>query len=122
MLRWFHLVAMSVWVGGLITMGAIVAALRSAGAERELLRAAARAFGRLQWSALAVAVLTGAWMALDHLDQPALAVKVAFVAAAAGLAAWHQFAAAGQSSRMRGVLQAAILVMSLGAVGAAIAL
>ena len=42
--RYLHLLAAAVWLGGLITMWAVVAVLRAAGAERSLLKAAARRF------------------------------------------------------------------------------
>ena len=44
-IRWLHLLAASVWTGGLIVLGALVVALRRAGVEREVLRAAARQYG-----------------------------------------------------------------------------
>ena len=119
---WLHLVAASVWVGGLITLGALVAAVRREGADRTVLQAMARQFGRVSWTAMAVAVLTGGWLAIDIIDQPILAVKMGMVALTAGLAAWHQFAARGQSPAMRGMLQGAILLASLGTVAVAVAL
>jgi putative copper export protein len=119
---WFHLVAASVWVGGLITLGALVGTLRTQGVDRPVLQAVARQFGRLSWAAMGVAVLSGGWMAIDYIDRPMLAVKMGLVALTAGLAAWHQFAAKDQTPRMRGILQALILVSSLGVVAAAIAL
>jgi putative copper export protein len=121
-IRWFHLVAAAVWVGGLVTLGAVVATLRRQQVERETLRAVARTFGVVSWSAMAVAVTTGAWQAMDHLDDPMLAVKFGTVALTAGLAAWHQFAAGSQSPAMRGALQAAILVSSLAIVAVSVAL
>lgn len=119
---WLHLVAASVWVGGLITLGALVAALRKAGADRGLLQVMARQFGRVSWSAMAVAVLSGAWLAVDYIDRPALAVKVGLVAVTAGLAGWHQLAARNQSPAMRGVLQGLILLFSLAVIAAALAI
>lgn len=119
---WVHLIAASVWVGGLITLGALVAALRSQNVERTVLQAVARQFGRVSWSAMAVAVLSGGWMAIDYLDRPWLAVKMGTVALTAGLAGWHQFAARNQSARTRGILQGLILLSSLGVVAAAVAL
>jgi putative copper export protein len=119
---WFHLVAASVWVGGLITLGAIISTLRSQGVDRPVLQAVARQFGRVSWTALGVAVLSGGWMAIDYIDQPMLAVKMGMVALTAALAAWHQFAAKNQSPKMRGILQGLILLSSLGVVAAAIAL
>lgn len=122
LVRWLHLIAASVWVGGLITLGALVPALRRAGAGRELLQAMARQFGRVSWTAMAVAVLTGGLMVIPYLDRPALAVKLGLVALTAGLAGWHQLAARNQSPAVRGALQGLILVSSLGIVAAAVAL
>ena len=113
MVLWIHLVAAAVWLGGLITLGAVVVTLRKEGVDRSVLQAVARQFGRLSWTALAVAVLSGGWMAIDYLDAPLFPVKVGAVAVTAGLAAWHQFAARNQTPRMRGILQALILLSSL---------
>jgi putative copper export protein len=119
---WFHLVAAAVWLGGLITLGAIVAALRSEQVERSVLQAVARQFGRVSWTAMGVAVLSGAWLATEHLGSVWLPVKMALVAVAAGLAAWHQFAARNQSPAMRGILQVLILVASFAVFAAGVAL
>lgn len=54
-----HVLAATVWVGGQITLGALVPALRSAGADVPKL--AARAFGRIAWIAFGVLVVTGIW-------------------------------------------------------------
>lgn len=54
-----HVLAAAVWVGGQITLGALVPVLRSAGAD--VPRTAARAFGRIAWTAFAVLVVTGIW-------------------------------------------------------------
>jgi putative copper export protein len=93
LIKWVHLLAAAVWTGGLITLGALVAALRRAGASKEHLRAAARAFGRLSWSAMAVAVLTGLWQ-VDRLgygwSDPALIRKVVLVGLVIVTAAVHQ--------------------------------
>ena len=118
--RFFHLLGAMVWVGGLITLGALVPTLRRAGADREMLRAVARQFARVSWTAFGVAVVTGAWAAPDHLDSPAFPWKVAAVAITAGLTLWHTFGASGQSPRTRGILQGLILLSSLGIVVAAI--
>ena len=74
-----HVLAASIWVGGQITLAALVPALRSAGAE--VPKAAANAFARVAWPAFAVLVLTGIWnvLAEDHLDQATLGVKYVLV-------------------------------------------
>ena len=92
------------------------------GVDRSVLQAMARMFSRLSWSAMGVAFLTGAWMSIDLIGEPALAVKLATVAVTAALAAYHQVAARNQSARTRGILQGLILISSLGIVAAAVAL
>ncbi|MBT8164305.1 MAG: hypothetical protein KJO97_02055, partial [Acidimicrobiia bacterium] len=57
--RFLHLVGMAVWVGGLITLGALVMAVRRGGADRPVLKAMAQQFGKLSWTAMAVAIVTG---------------------------------------------------------------
>lgn len=120
--RFLHLLGAMVWVGGLITLGTLIPALRKAGADRPMLQAVARQFGRLSWAAFALAVLTGGWAVIDYLDDPALPWKLGSVALAGGLALWHQLGARDQSPRTRGVVQGLILVVSLGIVAAAVAL
>ena len=53
------MLAATIWVGGQITLGALVPVLRKAGAD--IPRVAARQFGRLAWTAFAVLVATGIW-------------------------------------------------------------
>lgn len=120
--RFLHLLGAMVWVGGLITLGALIPVLRKAGADRPMLQAVARQFGRLSWAAFGLAVLTGGWAVIDYLDDPALPWKLGSVAVASGLALWHQLGARGQSPRTRGILQGLIMVASLGIVAAAVAL
>jgi len=109
-------------VGGLVTLSALVVAARREEVDRSVLQAMARMFGKVSWTAMGVAVLSGAWMAIDFISDPALAVKVGTVALTAALAAWHQFTATNQSPRARGILQGLILISSLGIVAAAVAL
>jgi len=119
-LRFFHLLGAMVWVGGLITLGALVPALRKAGADRSMLQAVARQFGRVSWTAFGLSVLTGGWALVDYLDAPGLPWKLGTVALAGGLALWHQLGARDQSPRTRGILQGLILAASLGIVAAAV--
>lgn len=74
-----HVLAASIWVGGQITLAALVPALRAGGAD--VPQAAARAFARIAWPAFGVLILTGIWnvAAEDDLDQGTLGVKYALV-------------------------------------------
>ena len=114
--HWLHLVAASVWTGGLIVLAALVVALRKAGASRELLQAAARQFGRASWTAMAIALATG--VAQVHLKgfswgAGPLHQKLAVVAVTVGLAAYHQATARRSSPAARGIVQLLILLASL---------
>lgn len=126
-----HLLGAAVWTGGLVVVAVAVMALRRAGAERAHLRAMATAFGRVSWVAMALAVVTGIVQVLDlghAVADPnssygrALFVKLLLVGLAAALALGHQMTAASASPRARGMLQAAILVVSVGVFAAATAL
>ena len=67
-----HVLAASVWVGGQLTLAALVPALRGAGQGAP--RAAARAFNRIAWPAFGVLLLTGIWNVLaEDTDDPAYA-------------------------------------------------
>jgi len=89
-----HVLAATVWVGGQITLGALVPVLRGAGAD--VPRAAARVFGRIAWTAFAVLVLTGIWniAAADHTNadgyQVTLGLKLAAVLLSGVAAYAHQ--------------------------------
>jgi len=65
-----HVLAATVWVGGQITLAALVPALRAAGAD--VPRAAARAFNRVAWPAFGILLVTGVWNVLaGEGDDPA---------------------------------------------------
>lgn len=124
-IRWLHLLAAAVWTGGLIVLGALVVALRRAGAPRELLRAAARQFGRVSWTAMAIALITGvAQVELMHLDwgYGRLHVKLGLVTLAIVVALAHQLTARRTSPALRGALEGLVLLISLGIFAAAVAL
>jgi putative copper export protein len=123
LIRWVHLLAAATWTGGLITLGALVPALRSAGADRSLLQVAARRFGRVSWVAMAVAVFTGLWQ-VDRLDYAwgALGWKLTLVGLAVTLALVHQLTARRTPAAVRGIIQGVILLVSLGIFWAAVSL
>jgi uncharacterized membrane protein len=58
-----HVLAATIWVGGQISLGAIVGSVRShAGAtELGITKTIARAYNRVAWPAFAVLVITGLW-------------------------------------------------------------
>ena len=75
-----HVLAATIWVGGQITLGALVPALRGHEGATKL---AARRYNMVAWPAFAVLVLTGVWniTAGDMGDaaQRTLEVKLVFV-------------------------------------------
>ena len=109
---YLHLLGATVWIGGLIVLGGLVPAVRQATDDREVIKAMARRFGVISWSALGLLVLTGGYMAVDFWSQT-LAIKIGLVLLVAMLAGWHSIAGSQQSPRTRGMIQGAILVVSL---------
>ena len=87
-----HVLAATVWVGGQITLAALVPALRAAGAG--VPGAAARAFNRIAWPAFGVLVVTGIWNVLAENDsdpgyQNTLVLKYTLVAVSGVTALLH---------------------------------
>jgi len=84
-----HVLAATVWVGGQLTLAALVPALRRLGPD--VPRAAARRFNLVAWPAYGVLVLTGIWniAAAGHTTSSYRATLIAKVAvvAASGIAA-----------------------------------
>ena len=86
-----HITAATIWVGGQLTLAALVPALRVAGDT--VPRTAALAFNRVAWPAYGVLLVTGAWNIWAEHDeihgayQWVLTAKVLMVAAS-GLTAW----------------------------------
>jgi uncharacterized membrane protein len=125
LVRVLHLLAAAVWTGGLIVLGALVLALRRAGVEREVLRAAARQFARVSWPAMLVALATGiAQVELLGFDwgYGRLHLKLVLVALAVVIAFVHQKTAGRTSPALRGALEGTVLVLSLAIFAAAVAL
>jgi uncharacterized membrane protein len=91
-----HVLAATIWVGGQITLGALVPVLRRAGAD--IPRVAARQFGRLGWTAFAVLIATGVWnlASYDEKDRHGFAatisLKLVFVALSGIAALLHTHA------------------------------
>ncbi|RFS84086.1 hypothetical protein D0T12_18140 [Actinomadura spongiicola] len=104
-----HVLAATIWVGGQITLGALVPALRG---HEGVTKIAARRFNTIAWPAFAVLVLTGVWNItagdLGGAARRTLEVKLAFVllsgvaaflhtraSSKAGLAVWGALGAVG---------------------------
>lgn len=123
--RFVHLVSAAVWLGGLITLAALIPALRKAGAERPMLQATARQFGRVSWTAMALALVTGVAQ-VELLGLPwtmgRLHMKLGMVGLTVLLAGVHQLTARNSSPAARGIVQLLILLASLGVFWAAVGL
>lgn len=114
-LVFFHLVGAAVWLGGTITVGALVPALRKAGVERPQLQAMARQFGKVSWAAMALAVVCGIWLVGEtNRAWGDVRLKVFLVIVALALAGAHQLTARRSSAAQRGAIQGLILLVSPG--------
>lgn len=93
-----HVLAATIWVGGQLTLAALVPALRSAGTG--IPAVAARAFNRVAWPAFWVLVATGIWNVAAESDQvrgsyrTTLIVKLVLVALS-GISAYAHTRATG---------------------------
>jgi putative copper export protein len=88
-----HVLAATVWVGGQLTLAALVPVLRRLGTE--VPRTAARRFNQVAWPAFAVLVLTGVWNVIAERSkisgsyETTLVVKLVVVAVSGVTAALH---------------------------------
>jgi putative copper export protein len=90
-----HVLAATIWVGGQLTLAALVPALRAAGAE--VPKAAAKRFSQVAWPAFVVLVGTGIWniFAVEdktHTWKTVLMVKIVVVILSGLTAYLHQIA------------------------------
>lgn len=90
-----HVLAATVWVGGQITVGGLLPTVRSLGEGAT--KKVAQAFGRLQWPAYGLLLITGIWnVAADHVNKAGgawkavLMVKIGVVVIAGVAAFLHQ--------------------------------
>jgi uncharacterized membrane protein len=124
LIRWVHIIAATVWVGGMITMAALVPVLRKGGAGPELIRAGARRFGHVTWMAITVSVATGILQLFRFAYDltPALAIKLVLVSASITLAFVHQEIAKHVGPGLRGAMEGTLLLLGLGILAAAVAI
>ncbi|WP_067894997.1 hypothetical protein [Nocardia vaccinii] len=79
-----HVLAATIWVGGQLTLAALVPALR--GFDAPVVATAARRFNQVAWPAFAVLIATGVWNIAAQADEDTgsyrstLIVKLAVVA------------------------------------------
>lgn len=112
-----HVLAATVWVGGQLTLAALVPVLRRHDAE--VPRLAANAFNRVAWPAFAVLVATGLWNIEAERDEltgayrVTLVVKLAVVAVSGLSAAAHARASTRRGLAVYGALTGASALVAL---------
>jgi len=111
-----HVLAATVWVGGQITLAALVPALRAAGAD--VPKAAANAFDRIAWPAFGVLLLTGVWNVVAEGDkgpayQRTLVLKYTLVVASGVTAYVHARARSRRAMAVFGALTGLTAVAAL---------
>jgi putative copper export protein len=110
-----HVLAATIWVGGQLTLAALVPALR--GTAEGATKAAAQAFNRVAWPAFAVLVATGIWNVAALGDEPdsfqhTLMFKYALVLVSGVTAYLHQRSSSPAGLAVFGALTA---ISALGA-------
>jgi putative copper export protein len=105
-----HVLAATIWVGGQLTLAALVPVLRRFGAD--VPGAAARRFNQVAWTAFGVLVVTGIWnivavrSQISHSDsyRTTLVVKLAVVVVSGAAAALHIRSRTARSRAVFGAL------------------
>jgi putative copper export protein len=124
--RFFHLLGAAVWIGGMVTMAALVPVMRRSGATIEQIRAAARGFGMVAWVAMGAAVATGMFhlvrYSIPTRGNTALLVKLLLVGTAVALAWAHQVFGRDLPPAFRGAIQGILLLLGLGILWSAVQL
>jgi putative copper export protein len=111
-----HVLAATIWVGGQLTLAALVPVLRRAGID--VPRAAARRFNQVAWPAFTILVVTGIWNVIAVRSQitgsyeTTLVVKLVVVLISGVTAALH---ARARSTAGRAVFGALTGVSALAA-------
>jgi putative copper export protein len=113
-----HVLAATIWVGGQLTLAAVVPVLRKFGAD--VPRAAARRFNLVAWVAFAVLVVTGVWNIIavrGQINDPGyrvtLIVKLAVVVVSGVAAALHARARTPKGLAVFGALTGASALAAL---------
>lgn len=112
-----HVLAATIWVGGQLTLAALVPTLRRLGAD--LPGAAARRFNEVAWPAFGVLILTGGWNIFAERDKitgayrTTLIVKLCVVALSGASAALHARARSKAGLAVFGALTATSALAAL---------
>ena len=112
-----HVLAATVWVGGQLTLAALVPALRGFGSG--VTRSAARRFNQVAWPAFGILVITGVWNIVAFRGEvtgsyrTTLIVKLAAVAASGVAAALHARARSTVGLAVFGALSGASALAAL---------
>lgn len=112
-----HVLAACVWVGGQLTLTALLPTLRQVGDDAP--RRAARAFNRVAWPAFAILVVTGVWNLLEvrvgdrsTAYHATLGLKLLVVAASGAAAGVHT------AARTKALIAATGAISGIGALAA----
>lgn len=111
-----HVLAATIWVGGQLTVAALVPTLKAAGVD--VPKAAARRFSQVAWPAFLVLVATGIWniTAADHQSstyKSVVMVKVTVVILSGLTAYLHQRATTRKGLAVFGALTALTALAAL---------
>lgn len=115
-----HVLAATIWVGGQLTLAALVPTLRALGAD--IPRAAARRFALVAWPAFGVLIATGVWNIIAESDKNhgswkvTLNVKMALVVVSGVTAYFHSTATSKKAIAISGALTGltAVIVLLMG--------
>ena len=119
-----HLLSAAVWGGGVIVLGFLVGAVRKQTDDREVLRAMARRYSVVSWTALALALGSGLWLyyTVGWADPKLFEVKWSLITLVIVVTGVHQIFAKRLTPAWRGVTQIVILVLTIGIFAAAVTL
>ncbi len=112
-----HVLAATIWVGGQLTLAALVPTLRTHGGE--LTKAVAQQFNRVAWPAFGVLIVTGIWNVAAEQDEvtgryrTTLVVKLVVVALSGVAAFLHARSRTRAGIAVFGALTAASAILAL---------
>lgn len=112
-----HVVSATIWVGGQLTLVALVPVLRGVGAD--IPKIAARRFAQVAWPAFGVLVATGVWNMIAEKDElvgdkaVTLRVKMVFVVVSGVAAFLHARATSKKAIAISGSLTGVSALIAL---------